>query len=428
MVDAVVKKKKDILEGEATHFHTYSPDRVTPFCGHFGVCGGCKLQHISYEGQLAAKDQIVHDALTRIGKVSVGTFEPIIGAEETRFYRNKLEFAFSNKRWLTYDELKSGISNQEDVLGFHRAGAFDKILNIDTCYLMAEPMNAIRNAMRTIAIEQGLVFFDTKEQKGFLRQTMIRITTLGDILLVVGFYKEHEYRRNNYLNAIAEQFPQITSLQYFINGKGNDSFHGMDIKVHYGKPYIEEKLGDVTFRIGPHSFFQTSTRQAERLFDTVKDFADFKGHENVYDLYTGLGSIALYVAKACKQVVAIEEIEEAIIDARANAELNSIDNCIFYAGDVKNILTAEFAALHGKPDILITDPPRAGMHEKVVEMLLQLAAPKIVYVSCNPATQARDLQLLSVKYDVQRSRAVDMFPYTHHIENVALLTLKPEFV
>jgi 23S rRNA (uracil1939-C5)-methyltransferase len=424
VVDAQVRKKKDILEGEAVVYHTRSEDRVEPFCAHFTVCGGCKLQHISYEAQLRHKDQIVHDALTRIGKIQVGSFDPIVGAEDTRYYRNKLEFAFSNKRWLTVEEMKSGISNQENVLGFHRAGAFDKILNIDTCYLMAEPVNAIRNAMREIALTQELTFFDPKEQKGFLRQMMIRITTLGDILLVIGFHKENKELRAAYLDEIVKRFPQITSLQYFINGKGNDSFLGMDIKVYYGKAYIEERLGDVTFRIGPHSFFQTSTRQAERLFDTVKEFADFKGHENVYDLYTGLGSIALYIAKQCKQVVAIEEIEDAIADAKENAILNNIENCVFYAGDVKNILTAEFAAQHGKPDILITDPPRAGMHEKVVEMLLELESPKVVYVSCNPATQARDLNLLSVKYDVVRSRAVDMFPYTHHIENVALLQLR----
>jgi 23S rRNA (uracil1939-C5)-methyltransferase len=290
--------------------------------------------------------------------------------------------------------------------------------------LMRDPTNEIRLYMHEVATEQSLEYFDMKLGKGYLRNVMIRISTLGQILIVVQFFYEDESKRKAFLDAIKTRFPEITSLQYCLNGSGNDSLYGKQIDIYYGKSYIEEDLGDVRFRIGPQSFFQTSTKQAVNLFDTVVEFADFQGTENVYDLYTGVGSIGLYVAKKCKQVVGIEEIEDAIKDAKENASRNNISNAVFYAGDVKNILTDEFAKKHGKPDILITDPPRAGMHEQVVEMLLKLAAPRIVYVSCNPATQGRDLQLLSAKYDVVKSRAVDMFPYTHHIENVVLLQLR----
>jgi 23S rRNA (uracil1939-C5)-methyltransferase len=425
LVDVHVLKKKDFLEGVPVHFHERSTERTEPFCEHFGICGGCKLQHIQYPVQLRLKEQIVRDAFQRIGKIEVQDFQPIVGAVKHTYYRNKIEFAFSNKRWLTLEEMESGISNRENVLGFHRAGAFDKLVHINHCYLQDDPSNAIRNTIFKIATDQNLSFFDIKEQHGFLRQMMMRITTTGDILLIIGFYFEDKPARTAFLDEIVKAFPQITSLQYCINPKGNDSFYGLSIVPYYGKSYIEENLGKVKFRIGPHSFFQTSTKQAEKLFDTVVDFAEFDGTENVYDLYTGLGSIALYVADKCKHVVGIEEIPEAITDAIDNAQRNEITNTTFYAGDVKNILTDDFARKHGKPDILITDPPRAGMHEKVVEMLLKLEAPKVIYVSCNPATQARDLNLLSAKYEVVKVRPVDMFPYTHHIENVALLRLKP---
>jgi 23S rRNA (uracil1939-C5)-methyltransferase len=425
VVDVYVQKKKGgVGEGYALNYHVRSEDRVTPFCEHFGVCGGCKLQHIDYEAQLKHKNQIVFDALTRIGKVEVADFQPILGAEDTQYYRNKLEFAFSNRQWLTNEMLHSGEPKERNVLGFHRPGSFDKIVHVNKCYLMRDPMNDLRLFMHDTAEAQGLEYFDMKTGKGYLRNVMIRITTLGQILIVVQFFYEEKNNREAFLNAIKNRFPDITSLQYCINGSGNDSLYGKTIETYYGKSYIEEDLGDVRFRIGPQSFFQTSTRQATKLFDIVVEFAEMKGTENVYDLYTGVGSIGLYVAKKCRQVVGIEEIEDAIKDAKENAERNHIDNTVFYAGDVKNILTDEFAELHGKPDILITDPPRAGMHEKVVEMLLKLEAPRIVYVSCNPATQARDLQLLSAKYNVLKSRAVDMFPYTHHIENVVLLELR----
>jgi 23S rRNA (uracil1939-C5)-methyltransferase len=424
IVDVRVTKKKDFAQGRPIHFHQYSEDRVSPFCSHFNNCGGCKLQHMSYEAQLLHKDQIVRDALQRIGKVDVESFQPIIGAAETRYYRNKLEFTFANKIWITDEMMQRGESNQFNALGFHRPGSFDKIVHVEECYLMPEPMNEIRNFMFELAEQQGLAFYDVKKHEGYLRNVMIRITTLGQILLVVVFKYDDKSTREAYLDAIEARFPQITSLQYCINTSVNDALWGKPIDLYKGLPYIEEDLSHVRYRIAPHSFFQTSTKQAIKLFDTVVEFADLQGHENVYDLYTGVGSIGLYVAKNCRQVVGIEEIPEAILDAQDNAARNNIDNTVFYAGDVKDILTDEFAAKHGKPDVLITDPPRAGMHEKVVEMLLQLEAPKIVYVSCNPSTQARDLNWLSPKYKVQKSRAVDMFPFTHHIENVVVLELR----
>ncbi len=424
VVDVLVTKKKDFAEGRPIHFHAYSEDRTSPFCTHFNICGGCKLQHMTYDAQLKYKDQMVRDALQRIGKIEVGSYLPIIGAEEQKYYRNKLEFTFANKQWITQEMMDRGDSNLRDVLGFHRPGAFDKMVHIDECFLMPEPMNALRNYMHALAVEQKLEFYDVRKHEGYLRNVMMRISTLGQIMVVMVFKYEDKAKRETYLDGILQKFPEITSLQYCINEGVNDSLWGKTISCYAGKSYIEEALGHVTYRIAPHSFFQTSTRQAVRLFDTVAEFAELSGKENVYDLYTGVGSIGLYLAKDCLQVVGIEEIPEAIVDAQQNAERNNISNTTFYAGDVKNILTDQFAEQHGKPDVLITDPPRAGMHEKVAEMLLKLESPKIVYVSCNPATQARDLNWLSEKYEVVKSRAVDMFPFTHHIENVVLLTLK----
>ena len=420
----VLKKRSGYMEGIPKQFHKYSEDRVEPFCEHFGVCGGCKWQHITYEAQVKHKESIVVDALQRIGKVNIQEFLPIIPAKESVYYRNKLEFTFSNKRWLTKEEINTDISNLENVLGFHRPGAFDKIVDIKHCWLQGDPSNEIRNTIKAIALEQGLTFYDARAIEGFLRHILIRVTTLGETLLIVSVFEDDPDRLFPFLDAILEKFPNLTALFYCINSKVNDYILDLEMISYKGKGFIEEKLRNIRFKIGPKSFFQTNTKQAETLYDVVVDFAGFKGHENVYDLYTGIGSIALYVAKYCKQVVGIEEVEAAIQDAHANAALNDIQNTVFYAGDVKNILTTTFAEQHGKPDILITDPPRAGMHPKVVEMLLELQAPKMVYVSCNPATQARDLNLLSEKYDVLKVRPVDMFPHTHHIENVALLALK----
>ncbi|NET36891.1 MAG: 23S rRNA (uracil(1939)-C(5))-methyltransferase RlmD [Cyanothece sp. SIO1E1] len=420
----VLRKRKGTFQGVAQQIHTYSPDRVEPVCEHFGVCGGCKWQHLSYEAQLRHKQQVVEDAMRRIGKIDTSCLEPIVGGASTTYYRNKLEFAFSNRRWLTKEEIDTDISNQADVLGFHRAGAFDKVVDIQHCWLQGEPSNKIRNRIREMAHARGDSFYDLKANTGFLRHLLIRVTRIGEVLVILSFGEDDTDKIQEFLGEVLEEFPDITTLTYCINTKLNDYIFDLDMICFHGKGYIEEQLGHVRFKIGPKSFFQTNTEQAKVLYDTVIEFADLKGTENVYDLYTGIGSIALYVAQQCRQVVGIEEIAAAIVDAEENAKLNTIDNAIFYAGDVKDILTTEFAAKHGKPDLLITDPPRAGMHPKVVEMLLELAAPRIVYVSCNPATQARDLQLLESSYTVKKIRPVDMFPHTHHIESVALLELK----
>lgn len=417
----VTRRKKGVLMGVAKEMRQYSPERTEPFCQHFWQCGGCKWQHLSYEAQTRYKQQIVHDALSRIGKVEVAALLPIRAAQESTHYRNKMEFSFSNKRWLTPEEINTEISNKADVLGFHPAGAFDKVIDISECWLQPAPSNRLRNGIQALAIAQGLSFHDAKAHEGFLRQVMFRITTLGEVLVLFSFHRDQPKLYRPFLDAVLAAFPEITTLCYCINTKLNDFMYDLDMHTYAGKGHVEERLGELRFKVGPKSFFQTNTHQAKVLYDTVVELADLQGHENVYDLYTGIGSIGLYVASACRQVVGIEEIPEAIEDAKENAKLNGIGNALFYAGDVKNILTAEFAEKHGPPDLLITDPPRAGMHAKVVEMLLQLKAPRIVYVSCNPATQARDVQLLSEQYRVTKAQPVDMFPHTHHIENVALL-------
>ncbi len=425
VVDVLVyKKRKGYLLGSVKEIKKYSEDRVEPFCEHFGTCGGCKFQHIPYAKQLEFKQGIVDNALRRIGKVEIEEFRDILPCEETSFYRNKLEFSFSNKRWLTYEELNSDISNVEDVLGFHRAGAFDKILNINKCHLQAEPSNSLRNSFKEIALEQGLTFYDVRKNIGFLRNMIVRTSTTGEVMLVLSVGENDQEKIDTLLNAVLEKNPSLTCVYFTVNKKVNDSWFDLEMNHFFGKKTIEEYLGKVKFEIGPKSFFQTNTKQAIRLFDVVKEFAELSGDENVYDLYTGLGSIGLYLAENCKQVVGIEEIEAAIEDAKANSDRNNITNSVFYAGDVKDILTTEFSEKHGKPDVVITDPPRAGMHPKVVQMLLELEAPKIVYVSCKPSTQARDLNLLQEKYNIKKVQAVDMFPQTPHIETVALLELK----
>jgi len=420
----VLRKRKGFMEGIVKHFHEYSTDRVDAPCQHFGVCGGCRWQHVSYESQLKNKSEVVQNAIQRIAKLPTDKLLPILPAVDTIYYRNKLEFTFSNKRWLTKEELDSGISKEQDVLGFHRPRAFDKIVDIQECLLEKDPSNEIRNYVRATAQKMGMSFFDLREQHGIMRNMVIRITSIDQIMLIFSFFENDMDSIRPFLDDIGKQFPQVTSLYYCINAKKNDSLIDVDM-IHYkGEKVIEEVLGEVRFRIGPKSFFQTNSKQAVRLFDVVADFAGLTGVENVYDLYTGIGSIALYLADKCKQVVGIEEVPPAIEDAIQNAELNNIENAIFYAGDVKNVLSPDFAKKHGKPDVVITDPPRAGMHADVVKFLLNLAAPKMVYVSCNPATQARDLNLLAEKYDVIKIQPVDMFPHTHHIESVALLELK----
>ncbi len=426
LVDIVVtKEKKGFREGFPSHFHRYSEDRIEAFCQHFGVCGGCKWQNLAYEKQLEHKFDVVENAIIRIGKVKVGDFLPILPSLKTTYYRNKLEFTFSNKRWLTREEIDSEMTNKEDVLGFHRPRAFDKIVDIKHCYLQQEPSNNIRNVAKAIAIDQELEFYNMRDHTGYVRHLMLRITTLNEVMVIVSFGQEHLEKRKAYLDELLNRLPEITSLHYCINEKVNDFILDLPIHTYHGKGYVEENLGKVNFRIGPKSFFQTNTEQAVRLFDKVVEFAELKGTENVYDLYTGIGSIALYIAEKCKQVVGIEEVAPAIEDAIQNAARNNIDNAVFYAGDVKKILSEEFAEKHGKPDLVITDPPRAGMHPKVVKLLLKLEAPRIVYVSCNPGTQARDLNLLKAKYKVIKVQPVDMFPHTHHIETVALLEFVP---
>ncbi|MBN8680408.1 MAG: 23S rRNA (uracil(1939)-C(5))-methyltransferase RlmD [Chitinophagales bacterium] len=426
VVDVFIQKKKGgFAEGRIDRLVTPSPDRVEAFCQHFSICGGCKWQNLAYEAQLRHKQQVVEDALIRIGKVEIGEFLPILGAPETTFYRNKLEFGFSNRRWILDGEAET-LPEDADLsgLGFHKAGFFDKVIDIEKCWLQAEPSNHIRNTCREIAHAQDLTFYDLRKHTGYLRNLMVRLTTTGECMLLVSVAKDQPEKLKRYLDAILASIPEITTLVYCINTKLNDSMFDLDMHTYYGKGFAVERLGDLQFKIGPKSFFQTNSLQGKRLYDVAAEFAGLSGKENVYDLYTGTGSIALYLARHCKSVVGIEEIPEAIEDALENMRMNNIQNARFYAGDVKNVLSAEFVAEHGKPDVLITDPPRAGMHEKAVQFLLDLEAPRIVYVSCNPATQARDLQWLSGKYSVLKVRPVDMFPHTHHIENVALLELR----
>ncbi|PPK85287.1 23S rRNA m(5)U-1939 methyltransferase [Neolewinella xylanilytica] len=416
------RKKKKVLFAAPLRFVERSKERVEPFCQHFGVCGGCKWQHFAYFGQLREKERMVHDAFRRIGKVEVEQWEPILGSETIEYYRNKLEFGCANRRWLTTEEIGTDINNEEPVIGFHKAGAYDKLIQIEKCHLQHGPSNEIRNGLRELATEMNVPFFDMRERHGLLRQLMVRTTTTEECMLVIAFFEDDRDTITRFLDAALERFGErISSLYYCINGKVNEYLMDLDM-VHYaGREYVTETLGHVHFRIGPKSFFQTNTKQAERLYAIARDYAGLTGEENVYDLYTGIGSIALYVSGQCKKVTGIEEIAAAIDDARENARENNVTNATFYAGNVRDILTDDFAKTHGKPDVLITDPPRAGMHPKVVEMLLQLDVPTIVYVSCNPATQARDLALLSDKYVVERARPVDMFPHTSHVENVVKL-------
>ncbi len=419
----VQKKKGGFAEGRLERLVQPSPDRIEPFCQHFSVCGGCKWQNLDYATQLRHKHQSVVDAFERIAKVPVGEMQPILGSPETVFYRNKLEFAFASKRWLLNEELNTGIVAGSG-LGFHKAGAFDKVIDIEKCWLQTEPSNALRNAAREIALEQGLDFYDVRGHTGFLRNMMVRLCTTGEIMVLFSFAYDDQEAIQAYLSALLDRFPTLTTLVYCINDKLNDTVFDREMIAWHGKGYVIEQLGSLRFKIGPKSFFQTNSRQAKALYDTTREFAGLTGNERVFDLYTGTGSIALYVADLCKEVIGIEEIPEAIEDAKENQLLNNIDNAVFYAGDVRRVLSPEFIEKHGKPDVVITDPPRAGMHEKAILFLLELAAPRIVYVSCNPATQARDIQLLSELYRVVKVRPVDMFPHTHHIENVALLELK----
>jgi 23S rRNA (uracil1939-C5)-methyltransferase len=418
----VTRQRKRFREARVVRINQYSPDRVAPFCNHFGICGGCKWQNLPYEKQLFYKQKQVVDQLTRIGKVILPEISPIIGSSNTIFYRNKLEFTFSSQRWLTVEEINSPEeTKREGALGFHIPGLFDKVLNIDECWLQSEMSNSIRNTIRQYAIENDLEFFDIRNQQGFLRNIIIRTTSTGEILLIVVFFHEDQPRREALLNILSASFPEIVSLLYVINSKGNDTITDQEVITYKGRDYIIEEMEGLKFKIGPKSFYQTNSAQAYELYKVARQFAGLKGDEIVYDLYTGTGTIANFIAHNAKKVIGIEYVPDAIEDAKVNSAINGIENTLFFAGDMKNVLSPEFIAQYGHPDVMITDPPRAGMDTKVVETILYAAPDRIVYVSCNPATQARDLLLLDEKYSVIAVQPVDMFPHTHHVENVVLL-------
>ena len=419
----LTRKKNSYAEGKAVHFHSYSPHRVEPFCQHFGVCGGCKWQHIPYEDQLKYKQKQVLDNLTRIGKVHPEEVLPILGSAKTTFYRNKLEFTFSNKKWLTEEEVKSGLTPDTwNGVGFHIPTLFDKVLDIQKCWLQDDISNRIRNCIKAYCLShEEYPFFDLRNQEGFIRTLMIRTASTGDLMVVVVFFHEDQERREALLSHVAEQFPEITSLLYVINGKCNDTITDQEVIVFKGKDHIIEEMEGLHFKVGPKSFYQTNSEQAYNLYKVARSFAGLTGNELVYDLYTGTGTIANFVARQSKQVIGIEYVPEAIEDAKVNASLNGLENTLFYAGDMKDILTADFIQQHGRPDVIITDPPRAGMHDDVIKTILAAEPKRVVYVSCNPATQARDLSLLDVKYALKKVQPVDMFPHTHHVENVVLL-------
>lgn len=420
----VYKKRRGYFEAEPTVWVKTSPQRRTPVCENFGVCGGCKWQHLSYEGQLKFKEKGVLHNLKHIGKLDVKNILPIVGVETPYYYRNKMEFSFSNRRWLTTEEIQKEGTVQRNGLGFHKPMMWDKVVDINHCHLQADPSNEIRNTIRDYAIKNELAFFDPKEQSGFLRTLMIRNTLAGEVMVLIQFYKELKQQREALLDYLKSKFTQITALLYCINSKANDSLYDQDIYCYSGQNYITEQLDDLQFRITAKSFYQTNPKQAKILYDIAKDFADLKSEEIVYDLYTGTGTIALSMAKNCAKVIGIESVSEAIDAAQENARFNKIDNVSFEVGDMKDCFNDAFIKRHGKADVVITDPPRNGMHADVIRQLLKLAPKKIVYVSCNSATQARDIELLKTHYDVLKSQAVDMFPQTHHVENVVLLHLK----
>jgi 23S rRNA (uracil1939-C5)-methyltransferase len=435
-------------------FRAYSKQRVEPFCQHFGVCGGCQWQMLPYQQQLQYKHQQVFDNLTRIGKIPLPEFFPIVGADENRFYRNKLEYTFSTREFTAAPPPpRGGLSTapgplsgeNKDLLasstgegcvlevpplggggalGFHAKGFFDKVVQIEKCWLQAEPTNELRNALRAFAWEQGYSFYDYREHRGLLRNLQTRICTTGEVMVNVVFGEDNERKRTAVLRFIDQQFPQLTTLLYTVNLKKNDSLHDQEPVVYKGKGYVVEKLEDFSFNIGPKSFFQTNTRQAEKLYRITRDFAELNGSQVLYDLYCGTGSIGIFCSKGAKKIIGVEVIEAAVQDAGENAALNNIEHAAFFSGDVIDVCNDDFFAQHGRPDVIITDPPRAGMHEKLVRKILEMEAPTVVYVSCNPATQARDLALLDEKYTVTKVQPVDMFPHTHHIENVVQLKRK----
>jgi 23S rRNA (uracil1939-C5)-methyltransferase len=423
----ITKNKKDWAEGKASKIQKYSTDRVTPFCIHFGICGGCKWQMLPYEKQLQYKEQEVRDIIKRIGKIET-TVLPIRGSENPVHYRNKLEFTFSNKKYLTQKEF-SLLGKDEwpgGALGYHVPKLYDKIIDIEECWLMGDVNNLIRNTLREFAQKNNYSYYDVKEHKGFLRNVIVRYCTTGELMVNLIFANEDKEKRERICNDLLQKVPAITTLLYTINQKWNDSMDNLQPQIFYGKGYVIEKLADFNFKISPKSFFQTNTKQAEVLYNVVKDFAGLTGNEIIYDLYCGTGSIGIFLSKNAEKIIGVDVIEDAIKDAQQNAALNNLESASFFAGDVIEICNDDFFVLHGKPDVIVVDPPRAGLHNKLVNKLLEIAAPKIVYVSCNVATQARDLQLMNEKYSVGKIQPVDMFPHTHHIESVALLTLRKE--
>ncbi|MDF9795802.1 23S rRNA (uracil1939-C5)-methyltransferase [Catalinimonas alkaloidigena] len=423
----VTKKKKSFMEARPVHFHQLSSLRTEPFCSHFGICGGCKWQHIPYELQLEYKQQQVIDHFERIGKIQIGEILPILPSEETTYYRNKLEYTFSVNRWLTKEEISTGEDFDRRALGFHIPQSFEKILPIEHCYLQPEPSNQIRLALDDFAKRHDIAFYDHVKHEGMLRNLIIRTSNTQEVMVIVQFGGDASAKKETVeqvMSFLKERFPEISALQYIINPKKNDTYYDLPVTLYDGKPYITEKMEDLTFRISPKAFYQTNAGQAYHLYQLARNFADIQRHETVYDLYTGTGTIANFVARSAKQVIGIEYIEEAIEDAKINAELNQLDNTQFFAGDIKDMLNDNFLNEHEKPDVVITDPPRSGMHPDVIQKLLSLDASRIVYVSCNPATQARDIALLGEKYVVEKLQPVDMFPHTHHVENVALLSLR----
>ncbi len=416
------RKRSSFAEGKVVKFRKYSEKRIDALCSHFGICGGCKWQMLPYAEQLKWKQKQVEDNLTRIGKVELPEISPILGAPETIFYRNKLEFTFSSKRWLTEKEFSSSEDfKQMNGLGFHIPGMFDKVLDIDTCWLQSDVSNRIRNSVREFCLENGYSFFDLRKQEGLMRTLMIRTASTGELMVIVVFFYEDKEKIEKLLRFLMDEFPVITSLLYVINPKANDTITDREVFVGYGNDCIYEEMEGLRFKIGPKSFYQTNSRQAYNLYKVARDFAALTGHEMVYDLYTGTGTIANFVAKNAAKVIGIEYVAEAIEDAEANSRLNGIENTLFFAGDMKDVLTESFLAKHGRPDVVITDPPRAGMHDDVIKTILSASPKRVVYVSCNPATQARDVNLLDTDYRVVGVQPVDMFPHTHHVENVVLL-------
>lgn len=422
----ITKSKKDWAEGKVDKLITPSKQRIDPFCQHFGICGGCKWQMLPYEQQLIYKQKEVEANLNRIGKISLPPIQPIIGSTETKYYRNKLEFSFSEWRYKTREELLQQQENEIELgaVGFHVPKIFDKVVDIETCYLQFSPSNELRNTVRSFAYKHQITFYNTRRRTGWLRNMMIRTCTTGEWMANMVLAYENTILQKKLLDFIVEQFPTITSLYYTINNKLNDSIYDLTPRLYHGNPYIQEKLGDYIFNISPKSFFQTNTKQAEKLYDITKEFAELTGKETVYDLYCGTGSIGLFLSSKAAKIIGIEAIDDAVKDAELNATINKIEHAHFITGDVAKICTDDFLKKYGKPDVIITDPPRAGMHENLVQKLLEIEAPLIVYVSCNTATQARDLQLLSQKYTVTKIQPVDMFPHTHHIENVVQLKIK----